>query len=65
MRENENHDNLFREGEFIYAKEDPEKQLVITKYYQRIYYCTRVTDKKELVYFERELLQGTPKTVKL
>jgi hypothetical protein len=51
-------DNIYKEGTFITAKEDPDVQLVITKYMQRIYYCAVVgnAERKELAYFERELI---------
>jgi hypothetical protein len=53
-----NNDNIYGVGITIAAKEHPETQLVINSYYQRIYYCSPVNDpvKKELVYFERELV---------
>ena len=51
-----NTDNVCKVGSHIFAKESPRAELVITKYYQRIYYCTRLKDEKELVYFERELI---------
>lgn len=53
-----NTDNLYKEGTFITAKENPSVMLVITKYYQRIYYC-HVAEKgpqKLLAYFEGELV---------
>jgi hypothetical protein len=51
-------DNKYKEGDVVYANEDPAKQLVIRRYVDRIYYCKVVGDShaKELVYFERELV---------
>jgi hypothetical protein len=50
-------DNIYKEGTVITAKVAPELKLVITKYYQRIYYCSVIGDaRKQLVYFERELI---------
>jgi hypothetical protein len=53
-----NTDNNYAVGTSITAKENPSLKLTITKYYQRIYYCTVVGDeqRKQLAYFERELL---------
>lgn len=53
-----NTDNLYQEGTFITAKENPVQMLVIAKYYQRIYYCLVPGDstQKLLAYFERELI---------
>jgi hypothetical protein len=53
-----NTDNIYAEGTIITAKQNPTLQLKITKYYQRIYYCSAVGDetRKQLVYFERELI---------
>lgn len=53
-----NSDNIYPEGIFITAKEQPSVGLKILKYYQRIYYCTVVGDetRKQLVYFEHELI---------
>jgi len=50
-------DNLYKEGSIITAKENPALDLIITRYYQRIYYCDVLgkPGKKQLVYFEREL----------
>jgi hypothetical protein len=51
-------DNIYKEGTLITAKANPTQQLVIQKYYQRIYYCAVVGDSqhKHLAYFERELI---------
>lgn len=53
-----NNDNIYKEGTMITAKVDPELKLIITKYYQRIYYCAVVAepDRKQFAYFERELI---------
>jgi len=51
-------ENIYQEGAFIRAKVAPERGLVISRYYKRIYYCKPVDDPshKLLVYFERELV---------
>jgi len=53
-----NSDNIYSEGIFIAAKENPSLKLRIKKYYQRIYYCEVVghEERKRRVYFERELI---------
>lgn len=52
-----NDDNKYAAGTIVYALEHPKTQLVIRRYYQRIYYCTTVNDpaQKDLAYFEREI----------
>jgi hypothetical protein len=54
--------NLYADGTFITAKNDPTRKLLIKRYLGRIYYCTAVDDptQKLLAFFEREL--STPKT---
>lgn len=51
-------DNIYTEGTAIRAKANPDLPLVISKYYQRIYYCAIVGDPKhkQFAYFERELI---------
>jgi len=58
MTINDNTDNIYKEGTVICAKENPGLQLIITKYFQRIYYCAVIGEPKHkiLAYFERELL---------
>jgi hypothetical protein len=61
MRDRNQRDNIYQEGTFITAKENPELKLVITKYSQRIYYCTDVADEsRRFAYFERNLIAPTP-----
>jgi hypothetical protein len=50
--------NKYREGEFVFAKENPALKLIVRRYIDDIYYCRipNEPDKKELVYFERELI---------
>lgn len=56
-----NSDNIYAEGTQITAKVNPSTVLKIIKYHQRIYYCVVVgdEDRKQLVYYERELVQPT------
>jgi hypothetical protein len=58
MRREINDDNLYKEGTIICAKIEPTLKLLITKYNQRIYYCTVVghPDQNNLAYFESELM---------
>lgn len=48
----------YKVGQVVYAKVDPYVALVVKSFLSRIYYCQvkNEPDKKELVYFERELL---------
>jgi hypothetical protein len=51
-------ENRYKEGEVVFAKVNPTLKLVVRRYVDRIYYC-RIKDepdRKELVYFEREIL---------
>lgn len=52
-------DNIYPVGTFITAKKNPSIKLEISNYYRRIYYCAAVEEngpKKQLAYFERELI---------
>jgi hypothetical protein len=50
-------ENKYKEGETVFAKVNPELKLIIRRYVDRIYYCKVLDEpeRKELVYFEREL----------
>jgi len=58
MKTEINDDNLYQEGTIICARVDPALKLIITRYRQRIYYCTVVghPDQNNLAYFESELI---------
>lgn len=51
-------ESKFVAGDIVYAKVDPTLKLIVRRYVDRIYYCKIMEqpDKKELVYFERELI---------
>lgn len=51
--------NKFKEGDTVYAKVNPKIRLIVRRYVSRIYYCkfANQPDKKELAFFERELVQ--------
>ncbi|HEX5172108.1 MAG TPA: hypothetical protein VFW11_23180 [Cyclobacteriaceae bacterium] len=51
-------DNRYAVGTTIRAKINPDLELVIMRYYQRIYYCAVIDnpDHKHFAFFERELL---------
>jgi hypothetical protein len=57
MRTINNNDNLFNEGSIVIAKVNLNVKLIITKYNQRIYYCTPVEklSGKLQAFYEREL----------
>jgi hypothetical protein len=48
----------FKEGEIVLAIKNPYLKLKIRRYVSKIYYCTVLEEpnRKELVYFERELI---------
>lgn len=52
-------DNIYPVGMQVHAKVNPSLPLIINKYYQRIYYCTRADGKENdyKAYFERELIE--------
>lgn len=52
--------NGYEAGDIVFAKEDPVQTLVIRRYYKQIYYCAIQDDPdtRELVYFERELIEN-------
>lgn len=56
-------ENKYKEGDVVYANEDLTKKLVVRRYVDRIYYCKVMGDSfaKELVYFERELVNEDKK----
>ena len=51
--------NKYNPGDVVYAKIDPSLKLVIRRYIDQIYFCKVQEDpeRKELVYFERELVE--------
>lgn len=48
----------FKEGDYVYARVNPQLKLKIRRHIPSIFYCTVVDDPtaKELVYFTRELM---------
>lgn len=57
-------ESKFKEGEIVCAKVNPGLKLIIRRYVDRIYYCKihDEPDRKELVYFEREIMPFTSNT---
>lgn len=51
-------DTIYKSGTLITAYCDPNNQLIINRYLDRIYYCEAVNDPTHrlLAYFERELI---------
>jgi hypothetical protein len=65
MRNKNLKDNIYQEGTFITAKDNPELRLVITKYCQRIYYCSDFADEsRRFAYFEHNLIAPLTQTTK-
>ncbi|WP_266205868.1 hypothetical protein [Pontibacter kalidii] len=50
--------NKYPVGSIVYAKVNPGLRLAVRRYVKRVYYCTNLAHplEKELVYFERELM---------
>jgi hypothetical protein len=63
MKDQDNKDNKYPLGMFIYAKIDPNLKLVIDAYNQRIYFCAVAghPEMKQFAYFERELIDPNNK----
>ncbi len=53
--------NKYNPGDVVYAKINPTLKLTIRRYIDQVYYCKvkENTKKKELVYFERELVEDS------
>ncbi|GAA0877998.1 hypothetical protein GCM10009119_09660 [Algoriphagus jejuensis] len=51
-------DNKFNVGDLVYTKKNPDVQMIVRKYYAKIYYCkfADLPMKTELALFERELV---------
>lgn len=56
--EKEYGEHKFVAGDIVFAKVNPTLKLLVRRYIDKIYYCRVVDDleRKELVYFERELI---------
>jgi hypothetical protein len=52
--------NKYNHGDVVFAKVNPIRALVIRRYVDRVYYCQIQDDRasKELVYYERELVEN-------
>ena len=52
--------NKYKVGDMVYAKANPNLKLIVRRLVDRVYYCKVQEDpeRKELVYFERELVEN-------
>ncbi|WP_236978263.1 hypothetical protein [Membranihabitans maritimus] len=50
-------ENIFKEGDYVCDKTNPNIKLIVRRYVDRIYYCKVVNNPlhKDLVFFEREI----------
>jgi len=48
----------YKNGEVVFDRTRPMQKLIVTRYFSNLYYCkpTEAPNKKDLVYFERELM---------
>jgi len=55
-------ENKYKSGEIVIERIRPSLKLAVSRYVNGIYYCLiqERESKRELVYFERELVSGTP-----
>ena len=62
MSNTNDNEHKYNEGDIVWALEAPNVKLVVRRYVDRIYYCKAYEDleKKEKVYFERELMITPP-----
>jgi hypothetical protein len=53
-------ENKYKSGEIVSERIRPSLKLIVSRYVNGIYYCLMQerNSKKELVYFERELVSG-------
>jgi hypothetical protein len=53
-------ENKFKIGEIVFERTFPAKKLIVSRYSDKLYYCKAQENlkRKELVYFERELMAG-------
>ena len=56
-----NDENRYKEGQIVFAKKFPSIKLKVRRYYHRVYYCSFIEfpERKELVFFEREILAAS------
>jgi uncharacterized protein YodC (DUF2158 family) len=55
-------ENRYKSGEIVIERIRPSLKLTVSRYVNGIYYCLiqERESKRELVYFERELVSGIP-----
>jgi uncharacterized protein YodC (DUF2158 family) len=55
-------ESKFKSGEVVFERIRPLLKLIVNRYINGIYYCLiqERQSKRELVYFERELVSGIP-----
>ena len=53
-------ENKFKIGEMVFERTFPAKKLIVSRFADKLYYCKAQENlkRKELVYFERELMAG-------
>ncbi|UZR96763.1 hypothetical protein [Chondrinema litorale] len=58
-------DNKFKEGDVVFSKKDTSLKLIVRRYTKKIYYCKFPDEpnRKELVFFERELFSKDDKNL--
>ena len=51
-------EDKFKIGDVVYERTNPYQKLIVNRYADRVYYCKiqSAPNRKELVYFERELM---------
>ncbi|MEQ8245584.1 MAG: hypothetical protein RLO12_03095 [Fulvivirga sp.] len=55
-------ENKFKEGDEVFERTNPSQKLIVTRFQNKIYYCS-VLDfpkRKDLVFFERDLMAEKP-----
>ena len=51
-------ESKFKIGDVVHERTNPSQKLIVNRYVDRVYYCKiqSAPNRKELVYFERELI---------
>lgn len=62
MKDIQVEENKYKVGDVVYERTNPSQKLIVNRYQNRIYYCgsEEFTKRKDLVFFERDLISEKP-----
>ena len=51
-------ENKYKEGDEVFERTNPSQKLIVTRFQNKIYYCSALDfpKRKDLVFFERDLM---------